>query len=154
VRHLKAAGYESKNIFREKITGPTADRRQFDKLMKKLSPGEVVITSAADCLSPDTTDLLVIARDMQRAGGGIRSLAEPLLDTAPDFAEIIFAILGVAKLEHRRILECTARGRGRRQGEGRQIRPQADTHPAPAERGAQAPRSRGDATQRRPLLQR
>ena len=62
--------------------------------------------------SRDVTDLLVIARDMQRAGAGIRSLAEPLLDTTSDFAEVIFAILGVAaKLERRRILERTARGR-------------------------------------------
>jgi DNA invertase Pin-like site-specific DNA recombinase len=66
---------------------------------------------AVDQLSRDTTDLLVIARDMQRAGAGIRSLAEPFLDTTSDFAEIIFAILGVAaKLERRRILERTARG--------------------------------------------
>ena len=62
--------------------------------MKKLAPGDVVITPAVDRLSRDTTDLLVIARDMQRAGAGIRSLAEPFLDTTSDFAEIIFAILG------------------------------------------------------------
>jgi hypothetical protein len=81
-------------------------------LMKKLAPGDVVITPAVDRLSRDTTDLLVIARDTQRAGAGIRSLAEPFLDTTSDFAEIIFAILGVAaKLERRRILERTARGR-------------------------------------------
>ena len=49
---------------------------------------------------------------MQRAGAGIRSPAEPFLDTTSDFGEIIFAILGVAaKLERRRILERTARGR-------------------------------------------
>jgi DNA invertase Pin-like site-specific DNA recombinase len=53
-----------------------------------------------------------IARDIQRAGAGIRSLAGPFLDTTSDFAEIIFAILGVAaKLGRRRILERTARGR-------------------------------------------
>ena len=45
------------------------------------------------------TDLLLIARDMQQAGAGIRSLAEPFHDTTSDFAEIIFAIFGVAKLE-------------------------------------------------------
>jgi DNA invertase Pin-like site-specific DNA recombinase len=38
--------------------------------------------------------LLVIARDMQCAGAGIRSLADPFLDTTSDFAEIVFAILG------------------------------------------------------------
>src|SRR5215472_278989 len=110
VRQLKTAGCEK--IFREKITGTTADRPQLAKLMKALAAGDVVITPAVDRLSRDTTDLLVIARDMQRAGAGIRSLAEPYLDTTSDFAEIVFAILGVAaKLERRRILERTARGR-------------------------------------------
>jgi DNA invertase Pin-like site-specific DNA recombinase len=62
---------------------------------------------------------LVIARDMQRAGAGIRSLAEPFLDTTSDFAEIIFAILGVAaKLERRRILERTSRGRADAKAKG------------------------------------
>src|SRR6202047_3041779 len=110
VRQLKAAGCEK--VFREKITGITADRPQLAKLMKVLAPGDVVITPAVDRLSRDTNDLLVMKREMQSAGAGIRSLAEPFLDTTSDFAEIIFAILGVAaKLERRRILERTARGR-------------------------------------------
>src|SRR5215471_19006822 len=110
VKPLKAAGCG--RIFRETITGTTADRPQRGKLMKKFALGDVVITPAVDRLSRDTTDLLVIDREMQRAGAGIRSLAEPYLDTTSDFAEIVFAILGVAaKLEHRRILERTVRGR-------------------------------------------
>jgi DNA invertase Pin-like site-specific DNA recombinase len=110
VRELKAAGCEK--VFREKITGTTADRPQLAKLMKRVAPGDVVITSAVDRLSRDTTDLLVIAREVQRAGAGIHSLAEPYLDTTSDFAEVVFAILGVAaKLERRRTLERTARGR-------------------------------------------
>jgi DNA invertase Pin-like site-specific DNA recombinase len=47
--------------------------------MKALAPGDVVITPAVDRLSRDTTDLLNIAREMQRDGAGIRSLAEPYL---------------------------------------------------------------------------
>ena len=114
---LKAAGCEK--IFREKITGTTADRPQLKKLMAALAHGDVVIIPAVDRLSRDTTDLLVIARDMQRAGAGIRSLAEPFLDTTSDFAEIVFAILGVAaKLEHRRIMERTARGRADAKAKG------------------------------------
>jgi DNA invertase Pin-like site-specific DNA recombinase len=105
-----AAGCDK--MLREKITGTTADQPQVAKLMKSLAPGEVVTTPAVYRLSRDTTDLLVIARDMQRAGAGIRSLAEPFLDTTSNFAEIILAILGVAaKPERRRILERTARGR-------------------------------------------
>src|SRR6266436_4963909 len=117
VRQLKAAGCEK--VFREKITGTTADRPQLRALMKKLAPGDVVITPAVDRLSRDTTDLLIIAREMQKAGAGIRSLAEPFLDTTSDFAEIVFAILGVAaKLERRRIVERTARGRADAKAKG------------------------------------
>src|SRR3984957_1131637 len=55
----------------------------------------------------------------QRAGAGIRSLAKPYLDTTSDFAEIVFAILGVAaKLERRRIAERTARGRADAKAKG------------------------------------
>jgi DNA invertase Pin-like site-specific DNA recombinase len=98
-------------IFREKVTGARPDRRELLRMLNGLAPGDVVITPAVDRLSRDTSDLLVIARDIQRAGAGIRSLAEPFLDTTSDFAEIIFAILGgAAKLEGRRILERTARG--------------------------------------------
>src|SRR3954451_9163506 len=109
VAQLRAAGCEK--VFRDKITGTTVDRPQLAKLMKALAPGDIVITPAVDRLSRDTTDLMVIVRHMQRAGAGIRLLAEPYLDTTSDFAEVVFAILGVAaKLERRRILERTARG--------------------------------------------
>jgi DNA invertase Pin-like site-specific DNA recombinase len=107
---LKAAGCST--IFREKISGATADRPQLRKLLAALGPGDVVIVAAVDRLSRDTTDLLNLARDIQRAGAGLRSLAEPVLDTTGDFAELVLAMLGVAaKLERRRIVERTARGR-------------------------------------------
>lgn len=94
------------------MTGATADRPQLKKLMAAVAHGDVVIIPAVDRLSRDTTDLLVIARDMQRAGAGLRSLAEPVVDTTSDFAELVLAMLGVAaKLERRRIMERTARGR-------------------------------------------
>jgi DNA invertase Pin-like site-specific DNA recombinase len=99
-------------VFWEKMTGATADRPQLKKLMAAVAHGDVVIIPAVDRLSRDTTDLLVIARDMQRAGAGLRSLAEPVVDTTSDFAELVLAMLGVAaKLERRRIMERTARGR-------------------------------------------
>lgn len=114
---LKAAGCEK--IFREKISGATAERPQLKKLMAALSHGDVVVIPAVDRLSRDTTDLLVIARDMQRAGAGLRSLAEPVIDTMSDFAELVLAMLGVAaKLERRRIIERTARGRADAKAKG------------------------------------
>ena len=117
VAQLKAAGCA--NIFREKISGATAERPQLKKLMAQLADGDVVVIPAVDRLSRDTTDLLVIARDMQRAGAGLRSLAEPVVDTTSDFAELVLAMLGVAaKLERRRSMERTARGRADAKAKG------------------------------------
>ena len=107
---LKAAGCAT--IYREKVSGATAGRPQLKKLMAKLSAGGVVVIPAVDRLSRDTTDLLVIARDRQRPGAGLRPLAEPVVDTTSDFAELVLAMLGAAaKLERRRIIERTARAR-------------------------------------------
>ena len=120
VVQLKAAGCAT--IFREKISGATADRPQLKKLMAKLAAGDVVVIPAVDRLSRDTTDLLVIARVMQRAGEGQRSLSEPVVDTTSDFAELVLAMLGVAaKLERRRIVERTARGRADAKAKGIQF---------------------------------
>jgi DNA invertase Pin-like site-specific DNA recombinase len=117
VAQLKAAGCAT--IFREKMTGTHVERPQLKKLMAKLDAGDVVIIPAVDRLSRDTTDLLVIARDMQRAGAGLRSIAEPVVDTTSDFAELVLAMLGVAaKLERRRIMERTARGRADAKAKG------------------------------------
>ncbi len=114
---LRAAGCGT--IFREKMTGAHAERPQLKKLLASLAPGDVVIVPAVDRLSRDTTDLLVIAREIQQAGAGLRSLAEPVLDTTGDFAELVLAMLGVAaKLERRRIIERTARGRADARAQG------------------------------------
>ena len=106
---LAAAGCEK--VFSDTFTGTTAERPQLKRLMACLSAGDTVITPAVDRLARDPTDLLVIARDMQRAGAGLKSLAESVVDTTSDFAEVVLAILGVAaKLERRRLLDRTARG--------------------------------------------
>jgi DNA invertase Pin-like site-specific DNA recombinase len=117
VAQLKAEGCE--RIFREKMSGATTDRPQLKKLMAAVAAGDVVIIPAVDRLSRDTTDLLVIARDLQKAGAGLRSIAEPVVDTTSDFAELVLAMLGVAaKLERRRIKERTARGRADAKAKG------------------------------------
>jgi DNA invertase Pin-like site-specific DNA recombinase len=114
---LKAAGCE--RVFREKISGASADRPQLRKLLAAVTHGDVVIIPAVDRLSRDTTDLLVIARDLQKAGAGLRSIAEPVVDTTSDFAELVLAMLGVAaKLERRRITERTTRGRADAKAKG------------------------------------
>ncbi|MGO9024089.1 MAG: recombinase family protein [Beijerinckiaceae bacterium] len=59
LKELKAAGCE--RVFKEKISGATADRPQLKKLMAAVGHGDVVIIPAVDRLSRDTTDLLIVA---------------------------------------------------------------------------------------------
>lgn len=114
---LTAAGCEK--IFADKFTGTTADRPQLKRLLAVIGPGDLVVIAAVDRLARDPTDLLVIAREMYVAGTGLRSLAEPVVDTSGDFAEVVLAILGVtAKLERRRIIDRTARGRADARAQG------------------------------------
>jgi DNA invertase Pin-like site-specific DNA recombinase len=114
---LKAAGCEK--IFRDKLTGAHAERPQLQRLLRAVRQGDVVLVAAVDRLSRDTTDLLVIARDLEKAGAGLRSIAEPLIDTTSDFKELILAIFGIAaKLERRRIIDRTARGRADAKAKG------------------------------------
>ena len=118
-------------------------------MMAALDHGDVVLIPAIDRLSRDTTVLLVIARDMQRAGAGLRSIAEPVLDTTGDFAELVLAMLGVAaKLERRRIAERPARGRADAKGKGVKFGRKPFPHPTSAARGAEAACRRRDTAQR------
>jgi DNA invertase Pin-like site-specific DNA recombinase len=117
VKQLKAAGCGK--IFRAKITDTAADRPQLTKLMKALPPAtDVVMTPAVDRLSRDTTDLLVIAREMQRAGlvsvrwqnrTSIRPRTLPDRLCDPPCRR---------KLQRRHILERTARGRADAKAKG------------------------------------
>jgi DNA invertase Pin-like site-specific DNA recombinase len=107
---LTAAGCAK--IYREKMSAATAERPQLKRLLRAIDKGDVVTIAAADRLARDATDLLVIARDIERAGAGLRSLAEPYIDTTTEFREVILAVLGVAaKFERRRIHERTTLGR-------------------------------------------
>ena len=83
-------------IFREKMTGTQTELPRVKTLRGKLSTADVVIISAVDRLSREATDLFVITRDMLRAGAGLRSIAEPVVATMYDIADLAPAFLGVA----------------------------------------------------------
>lgn len=125
---LMAAGRAT--IFRVKISGAIAGRPELKKLVPRMTHGDVVIIPAVDRLSRDTTDLPVIARDKQRAGAGLHSLAEPFVYATSDFAELVLDLLGVtARLEPRRVFECTARGRADAKGVKCGRKPSLTPHP-------------------------
>jgi DNA invertase Pin-like site-specific DNA recombinase len=101
-------------IFREKVTGTRADRRELLKLLKAITPGDVVTVTRIDRLARSTFDLFAIVKQIVDAGGQFRSLAEPWADTATSTGRLMIAVLGgLADVEGDLIRTRTAEGRNR-----------------------------------------
>jgi len=57
LEQLRVAGCGSRNIYREKVTGARADRRELNRMLGKLAPGDVVTVTRIDRLARSTFDL-------------------------------------------------------------------------------------------------
>jgi DNA invertase Pin-like site-specific DNA recombinase len=81
LEQLRAAGCSGRNIYREKVTGTRADRRELLRMLKRLAPGDVVTVTRIDRLARSTLDLFDIVKRIVDAKAQFRSLAEPWADT-------------------------------------------------------------------------
>jgi DNA invertase Pin-like site-specific DNA recombinase len=54
LEQLRAAGCSSRNIYREKVAGARADRRELNRMLGKLAPGDVVTVTRIDRLARST----------------------------------------------------------------------------------------------------
>jgi DNA invertase Pin-like site-specific DNA recombinase len=87
LEQLRGAGCTK--IFREKVTGAGADRRELLKMLKGLAPDDVVtVTRIA------TFDLFAIVKQIVDAKARFRSLAEPWADTGTSTGRFMIAVLG------------------------------------------------------------
>jgi DNA invertase Pin-like site-specific DNA recombinase len=109
-------------IFREKVTGARADRRELLKLLRAINPGDVVTVTRIDRLARSTFDLFAIVKQIVDAGAQFRSLAEPWADTATSTGRLMIAILGgLADVERDLIRTRTAEGRSRAKARGQHM---------------------------------
>src|SRR5215468_4602439 len=77
LEQLRKAGCTSRNIYREKVTGARADRRELLKMLNRLAPGDVVTVTRIDRLARSTFDLFAIVKRIVDAKAQFRSLADP-----------------------------------------------------------------------------
>ena len=126
---LRAAGCSSRNIYREKVTGARADRRELLRMLDQLAPGDVVTVTRIDRLARSTFDLFAIVKQIVDAKAQFRSLAEPWADTGTSTGRLMLAVLGgLADVERDLIRTRTAEGRSRAKAQGKQMgRPPALT---------------------------
>src|ERR1700759_620213 len=120
LEQLRAAGCSSRNIYREKVTGARADRRELNRMLGKLAPGDVVTVTRIDRLARSTFDLFEIVKRIVDAKAQFRSLAEPWADTGTSTGRLMLAVLGgLADVERDLIRTRTAEGRSRAKDQGK-----------------------------------
>jgi DNA invertase Pin-like site-specific DNA recombinase len=122
LEQLRAAGCGSRNIYREKVTGARTDRRELNRMLGKLAPGDVVTVTRIDRLARSTFDLFAIVKQIVDAKAQFRSLAEPWADTGTSTGRLMLAVLGgLADVERDLIRTRTAEGRSRANAQGKQM---------------------------------
>ena len=62
LEQLRKAGCSSRNIYREKPTGARPDRRELNRMLDRLAPGDVVTVTRIDRLARSTIDLFGIVK--------------------------------------------------------------------------------------------
>jgi DNA invertase Pin-like site-specific DNA recombinase len=120
LEQLRAAGCSSRNIYREKVTGARADRRELNRMLGKLAPGDVLTVTRIDRLARSTFDLFAIVKRIADAKAQFRSLAEPWADTGTSTGRLMLSVLGgLLDVERDLIRTRTAEGRSRAKAQGK-----------------------------------
>src|SRR5271156_1994931 len=120
LEQLRKAGCTK--IYREKVTGARADRRELLKMLKAIDPGHVVTVTRIDRLARSTFDLFAIVKQIVDAKAQFRSLAEPWADTGTSTGRLMLAVLGgLADVERDLIRTRTAEGRNRAKARGKHM---------------------------------
>src|SRR6516225_3771302 len=114
---LRNAGAEK--VFAEKISGAVTDRKALGKAIAALGSGDILLVTRLDRLARSTRDLLNVLASISEKGAGLRSPADPMIDTTSPHGKLIIAVLGaLAEFERSMILARTADGRKRAQARG------------------------------------
>jgi DNA invertase Pin-like site-specific DNA recombinase len=120
LEQLEAAGCV--RTYREQASGAKADRRELQRMLKALQPGDQVTVTRIDRLARSTFDLFSIVKQIVDAGGQFRSIAEPWADSSTSTGRLMLAVLGgLADVERDLIRTRTAEGRGRATARGQHM---------------------------------
>jgi DNA invertase Pin-like site-specific DNA recombinase len=117
IAELKDAGADI--VFKEKISGAAANRRELRRALAKLSEGDVLIVTRLDRLARSTRDLLNTLAAVAEKGAGFRSLRDGWADTTTPHGRLMLTVLGgLAEFERELIRTRTGEGRERAKARG------------------------------------
>jgi DNA invertase Pin-like site-specific DNA recombinase len=72
LERLRTAGCTRRNIYREKMTGAWAHRRELLKMLKALAPGDIVPVTRVDRLARSMFDLFAIVKPAEQPWNRVR----------------------------------------------------------------------------------
>ena len=132
---LKKAGCEE--IFKEKISGASKNRPEFEKLLSHLRKGDVVVVWRIDRLGRTTLELIKLMVEFREKGVEFRSLTEGI-DTTTPMGRVWFMLSAVFAENEREIIRerskagidaARARGKvgGRPKGLSKEAKAKAST---------------------------
>lgn len=109
IADLKKAG--ATKIFKDKYTGTTANRPEFDKLMTTIKNGDTLIVTKLDRLARNTQDALNIVKKMNAEGVILRVLNIGTIDNSPSGRLIFTVFSAFAEFERDLIVSRTREGK-------------------------------------------
>jgi DNA invertase Pin-like site-specific DNA recombinase len=117
VAELRNAGAEV--VFREKVSGATANRKQLARILARLEKGDLLLVTRLDRLARSTRDLLNTLGEVADKGAGFRSLKDSWADTSSAHGRLMLTVLGgLAEFERELIRARTGEGRERAKARG------------------------------------
>jgi putative DNA-invertase from lambdoid prophage Rac len=124
----RARGFETFDVFEEKISATAKNRHQWQRLRHLAHAGKlnVVVVFAIDRIGRTMVGNIQEILELDRIGVRVISVTEPWMDTSGPVRTLLVAIFSwVAEQEHQRIRERVKAGLERARREGKRIgRPQ------------------------------
>ncbi len=115
---LRGAGAD--RVFVDRVeTSSTGPRPQWRACVEGLDPGDSVVVPTLGVLGETERVVVEALADLSRRGVGIRSIAEPAIDTSPQGGALYDIVAVFEGLRAERIRERTLRGLHRARSEGR-----------------------------------
>lgn len=106
---LKAAG--AARVYTDRITGKSASRPEWDKLLGRLKAGDTLLVTKLDRIGRSLVNLIDTVNTLGKLGVGFRTLDNGEFDTTSANGKLIFNILGaLAEWEADMIRERTIEG--------------------------------------------
>lgn len=125
-KRLKQAGCAI--VFSESATGTHMERSQLKMAIDYLLPGDTLVVTDLDRLGRDKRGVIDLLDDLEQEGKHFECLAFPDLP-GEAMAFLVPILAQVAKMEHTKIMERTARGREaarlKREAEGTTVKPRS-----------------------------